>query len=166
VLMGIGVSNGGLFWSRKARSLLEIGYPCTATLQEYLRTLSVREPIYVAMTPLAVWAENAGQTTRNAGLPSSEVRRELDLKRSIQALRRMVWRTASPEARATYLGNPRFAAPLAVRAEGLARSLIPQGYGGGLAAAERARFLARGIAVAALGRRWTEMDAFLQSRAA
>ena len=33
LLVGIGVSNGGLFWSRHANSRLEIGFPCTATMQ-------------------------------------------------------------------------------------------------------------------------------------
>src|SRR6187551_1888518 len=54
LLAGIGVSNGGLFWSVRARSPLEIQYGCTATLQEYLRTYSIVEPVYVAMEPLAV----------------------------------------------------------------------------------------------------------------
>jgi len=54
----IGVSNGGLFWSKHAVSDLEIHFDCSATLQEYLRTFAIDEPIYVALEPLAVWAEN------------------------------------------------------------------------------------------------------------
>jgi glycosyltransferase involved in cell wall biosynthesis len=124
LLAGIGVSNGGLFWSVRARSPLEIGYACTATLQEYLRTYSIAEPVYVAMEPLAVWAENAEQTTRNAELSAGYLRRELDLKRSVQALRQKVWNESSTEHRAAFMTNPRFAASVGVRAEHVGKALI------------------------------------------
>ena len=122
LLAGIGVSNGGLFWSVRARSLLEIQFACTATLQEYLRTYSIAEPVYVAMAPLAVWAENAEQTTRNAELNAGYLRRELDLKRAVQALRQKVWVETSHEQRANFLTNPRFAAPASIRATHVAKA--------------------------------------------
>lgn len=166
LLMGIGVSNGGLFWSRHARSELEIQYNCTATLQEYLRTFSIREPIYVAMEPLAVWAENAEQTTRNAGLNTSYLRRELNLKRNVQRLRRAVWSELSSEARKTYLDSDRFVAPAAVRAEGLLRSMIWHRAGAPLPPVLRARTALRAGLVAALGRSDADLNDFIASRQA
>jgi hypothetical protein len=165
LLTGIGVSNGGMFWSRKVRSQLEIGYGCTATLQEYLRTYAIAEPVYVAMTPLAVWAENAEQTTRNAELKSSYLRRELDLKRSVQALQRQAWYDASPAQRAGFLTNPLFAASPAVRAGGVIKALLASGGGGHLRAGEALRLFGRGLAIRALGRVTPEFTRFLQAHA-
>ncbi|UJW87438.1 glycosyltransferase family A protein [Devosia sp. SL43] len=166
LLMGIGVSNGGLFWSRHARSELEIQYNCTATLQEYLRTFSIREPIYVAMEPLAVWAENAEQTTRNAGLNTSYLRRELNLKRNVQRLRRAVWNELPAEARKSYLDSERFAAPPAVRADGLVRSMIWHQAGAPLPPVQTARTALRSGLVAAFGRSDAALNDFIASRRA
>jgi glycosyltransferase involved in cell wall biosynthesis len=166
LLIGIGVSNGGLFWSRHVRSELEIGYDCTATLQEYLRTFSIREPIYVAMEPLAVWAENAEQTTRNAGLNTSYLRREMNLKRNVQRLRRAVWGELSAEARRAYLDSTRFAAPPAIRAEGLVRSMIWHRAGAPIAPIEAARLGLRAGLVAAIGRSDAALTDFMASRRA
>jgi hypothetical protein len=165
LLCGIGVSNGGLFWSRQARSQLEIQYFCTATMQEYMRTFSIVEPIYVAMTPLAIWAENAGQTTRNNDLRASYLRRELDLKRSVQALRRQVWKAAPAELRRTYLTDPVFATAPVERAAALRKALIPHGSA---SAGPRvsAEMVARGVAIRMLGRLQPELERFIRSRQA
>ncbi|KKC33804.1 glycosyltransferase [Devosia psychrophila] len=164
LLAGIGVSNGGLFWSVRARSLLEIQYPCTATLQEYLRTYSIAEPVYVAMTPLAVWAENAEQTTRNAELNAGYLRRELDLKRAVQALRQKVWTETSPQRQAQFLTNPRFAAPAGVRATHVAKALIHQGLGEHMSPLDALRHRARGLMIRTLGRLTPDFDRFVASR--
>jgi hypothetical protein len=164
LLMGIGVSNGGLFWSRNVRSTLEIQYPCTATLQEYLRTFSIVEPIYVAMTPLAVWAENAEQTTRNAELKSSYLRRELDLKRSVQALQRHVWQQTAAAHRAGYMTNPQFAAAPKVRASGVAKALLVHGIDGHLPPRDAWHLRARGLAIRLLGRVTPEFNRFVRER--
>lgn len=164
LLAGIGVSNGGLFWSVRARSLLEIQYTCTATLQEYLRTYSIAEPVYVAMQPLAVWAENAEQTTRNAELNAGYLRRELDLKRAVQALRQKVWRETSRAQQAAFLTNPRFAAPADVRATHVAKALIRQGLGGYMSPLDAVRLRARGLMILTLGRLTPEFDRFVASR--
>jgi hypothetical protein len=166
LLIGIGVSNGGLFWSRNARSQLEIQYGCTATLQEYLRTFAIAEPVYVAMTPLAVWAENAEQTTRNAELKSSYMRRELDLKRSIQALQRRVWREATPAQRAGFLTNPRFAASSKGRALAMAKALLMQPMAGYLPSGDAWRLRGRGLAIRLLGRVTPEFNTFVRERGA
>lgn len=164
LLIGIGVSNGGLFWSRDTRCRLEIEYSTTATLQEYLRTFSICEPIYVAMTPLAVWAENAEQTTRNAELKSSYMRRELDLKRSIQTLQRIVWRQMPKATRRQFLTDPRFATDPAARARSLAKALVLPGLDGKLQSREALRLRARGLAIRTLGRLTPDFKAFVRSR--
>jgi hypothetical protein len=166
LLIGIGVSNGGLFWSRHARSQLEIQYPCTATLQEYLRTFAIAEPVYVAMTPLAVWAENAEQTTRNAELKSSYLRRELDLKRSIQALQRQVWHDATPAQRAGFLSNPLFAAPPQGRAHGMAKALLAHRVADHLPSQDAWRLRGRGLAIRLFGRVTPESNSFVRERGA
>ena len=166
LLIGIGVSNGGLFWSRNTQSQLEIQYPCTATLQEYLRTFAIAEPVYVAMTPLAVWAENAEQTTRNAELKASYLRRELDLKRSIQALQRQVWHEATPAQRAGFMTNPLFAAPPKARAYGMAKALLAQGVAGHLPPRDAWKLRGRGLAIRLLGRVTPEFNSFVRERGA
>ena len=163
LLMGIGVSNGGLFWSRDTSAQLEIGYGCTATLQEYMRTFSINEPVYVAMQPLAVWAENAEQTTRNAELKSSYLRRELDLKRAVQALQRIAWKHAPAATRNQFITDPAFAAPAETRATGLAKALIFHANDTlPLSAAMQLR--ARGLAIRTLGRLTPDIERFLTSR--
>src|SRR5690554_195692 len=166
LLIGIGVSNGGLFWSRNTRSQLEIQYPCTATLQEYLRTFAIAEPVYVAMAPLAVWAENAEQTTRNAELKSSYLRRELDLKRSVQALQRRVWRAATPAQRAGFLTNPLFAAPPGLRARSVTKALLAPGAARHLPLRDAWRLRGRGLAIRLLGRVTPEFTSFVREHAA
>lgn len=163
LLVGIGVSNGGLFWSRRARTALEIGFACTATMQEYLRTFSIAEPIHVAMTPLAVWAENAEQTTRNAGLEASYLRRELDLKREIQALQRIVWNQSPAAARRQFMTDPRFVPPAAARAKSLTKALIAHPPTD-LAPRVAVETALRGIAIRALGRLSPDFQPFIDSR--
>ena len=163
MLCGIGVSNGGLFWSRRAKSQLEIQYFCTATMQEYMRTFSIVEPIYVAMAPLAVWAENAGQTTRNSELKASYLRRELDLKRSVQALRQHVWKGSPAALRRAYLTDPVFAIAPSERATSLSKALIPHGRAGADPKVS-AEMVARGVAIRVLGRLQPELKNFIRSR--
>jgi hypothetical protein len=165
LLVGIGVSNGGMFWSRNATSKLEIEFPCTATMQEYMRTFSISEPIYVAMTPLAVWAENAEQTTRNAELRASYLRRELDLKRHIQALQRIVWDQSPPAARERFLTDSHFVPPPASRAKSLTKAIIPH-RAGDLAPRDAVEMALRGVAIRALGRLSPEFRPFVENRLA
>lgn len=164
LLAGIGVSNGGLFWSVRAKSPMEIQYECTATLQEYLRTYSVVEPVYVAMEPLAVWAENAEQTTRNAELASGYLRRELDLKRAVQALRRKVWLEASPEQRAGFLTDQRFATPIGTRAMHVGKALLGQNLAGHVSPTEAMKLRLRGMMIRTFGRVTPEFERFVASR--
>ena len=165
LLVGIGVSNGGMFWSRDARSHLEIEFPCTATMQEYMRTFSINEPIYVAMAPLAVWAENAEQTTRNAELRASYFRRELDLKRQVQALQRIVWEQSPPAARDRFLTDAHFVPSPALRARSLSKALIPH-RAGDLAPRDAIEMVLRGMMIRALGRLSPEFRPFVDTRLA
>lgn len=163
LLVGIGVSNGGLFWSRHCTSKLEIGFACTATMQEYMRTFSIAQPIHVAMEPLAVWAENAEQTTRNAELRASYLRRELDLKRQIQALQRIVWQQSPSTARAQFLSNRRFVPSPAARSKALAKALIPH-RPTGLSAKVAIEAALRGMMIRSLGRLSPQFHPFVESR--
>lgn len=163
LLIGIGVSNGGLFWSREATSELEIGFQCTATMQEYMRTFSIREPIYVAMQPLAVWAENAEQTTRNAELRVSYFRREIDLKRHVQALQRLVWQLSPPDRRRTFLSDQRFSPEPTQRSRSLTKALIVHPPSG-LAPRDMLELTARGVAIRCIGKLSADFKPFLQSR--
>lgn len=164
LMIGIGVSNGGMFWSRAARTDLEIGYPCTATLQEYLRTFAVAEPIYVAMKPLAAWAENAEQTTRNADIRSGYYRREFDLKKSIQTLQRIVWESVPLQTRRDFLTDPAFKPSPEERAKAIAKALPLHPCGGILGARDRLSLTLRGWLIGAFGRTTDDVEAFIAER--
>jgi glycosyltransferase involved in cell wall biosynthesis len=164
LLTGIGVSNGGLFWSRDVKSALEIG-PCTATSQEYMRTFSVDEPILVALEPLGVWAENGEQTTRDIGNQASYLRRELDLKHRIQRLQGQAWRLAGPDRRRDYLRLSAFPAGPTDRAKGLAKALLasPRTLSA-LPFKQALNLVLRGLAIRVLGRSDRAFEAFMVDR--
>ena len=165
LLTGIGVSNGGLFWTRDVKSPLEIG-PCTATSQEYMRTFAVDEPILVAMEPLAVWAENGEQTTRDVGNKASYLRRELDLKHRTQRLQRQAWRLAGPERRRDYLSLTAFPASRIDRAKGLTKALLAGPRTLSVLPFKAAVKLSlRGLAIRLLGRSDAAFDAFMADQA-
>ncbi|GGZ26187.1 glycosyltransferase family 2 protein [Asticcacaulis endophyticus] len=124
LIMGIGVSNGGLFWTRHTKSPIEITCTCTAVLQEYIRTFILTEPIYVAMKPLAVWMENEAATTRNGGDKAAYMQRELNLKRAIQTLQRATWKATPAEVRHQFLAHPAFTTPPQARERGLIKARL------------------------------------------
>ncbi len=163
LIPGIGVSNGAVFWSRDATSQLEIGYACTATLQEYMRTFSVTERLYVAKEPLAVWAQNGAQTTRDLGISASYLKRELDLKRAIQTLQREAWRGAGDKRR-DFINSELFAYPAQLRARGLAKALIPARIGDVLDVREKFELACRGLLIRAAGQVPRDFRQFLSSR--
>lgn len=165
LLTGIGVSNGGLFWTRDMKSALEIG-PCTATSQEYMRTFAVDEPILVAMEPLAVWAENGEQTTRDVGNKASYLRRELDLKHRTQRLQRQAWRLAGAERHRDYLSLTAFPASRIDRAKGLTKALLAGPRALSVLPFKAAVNLSlRGLAIRLLGRSDAAFDAFMADQA-
>lgn len=163
LIPGIGVSNGAMFWSKHAVSQLEIGFSCTATLQEYMRTFSIAEPLYVAKEPLAVWAQNGAQTTRDLGGGASYLKRELDLKRAIQILQREAWRMAG-EKRRDFVRSDLFSYSARLRARGLVKALITTRVGSVLNPREKVELVGRGLLIRSAGRVTDEFQAFLSSR--
>ncbi|WP_166162928.1 glycosyltransferase family A protein [Chelativorans oligotrophicus] len=164
LIPGIGVSNGGLFWSKSAKSDLEIGYPCNATLQEYLRTFTIIEDIYVAMKPLAVWAQNGEQTTRDLGDRASYLRRELNLKRGIQMLQRETWHLAGESRQRAFLETERFRYDRRERAQALIKALIPARVGSLLSWREKLELAARGLLIRTVGTPEEQLAGFIASR--
>ncbi len=161
----IGVSNGGLFWSRDAKSDLEIHEPCSATLQEYLRTFAIEDPIFVAMEPLAVWAENGADTKRDLGEQAAWFKRELSLKRSVGDLQRLAWARAPRAARQTFLNDEAFVYSKEKRAAGLVKSHLRLGALRDLPMREGLRLALRGALIRALGRPEPGVRPFLSARA-
>lgn len=147
----IGVSNGGLFWSRNAASDLEIGYDCSATLQEYLRTLAIVEPIFVALEPLAVWAHNGEDTLRDLGSAKGNLAARLRLAKSLWILRRAVWSMASPELRAEFLTDKTLITSTEKKLVALARSNVFATWNRLLPASDWLSHTFRGAASAFLG---------------
>ncbi|WP_420851739.1 glycosyltransferase family 2 protein [Qingshengfaniella alkalisoli] len=164
LIADIGVSNGGLFWSRHAKSDLEIHEACSATLQEYLRTFSINEPMYVAMKPLAVWAENGEDTTRDIGMNTGYLARELSLKRSITQLQKLAWTRANQADRARFLNHPAFRYSADMRARGLVKSHIDLRAGQVLGWRETLRLALRGGLIRLLGRPERGLAPFLAAR--
>lgn len=164
LLPGIGISNGGVFWASDARSELEIGYECTATLQEYMRTFSIDDRIYVAMEPLAVWAHNGEQTTRNLGIGASYLKRELDLKRAVQVLQNEAWRLAREPEKRAFLSSDRFAYEPRLRAQGLVKGLISASVNGTLGPREKLALIARGLLIRFGGRLTDDFRQFVENR--
>ncbi len=162
LMADMGVSNGGLFWTRNMASDLEIGVQCSSTLQEYLRTFAIDEPVYVAMEPLGIWAENGSDTTRNLGVEIGWLRRELSLKRSIQILQRESWKKAKPMQRNAFLTDDQFKYPASERATGLIKSLTKFHVGNSLPKREVLRLTLRGALIRLLGRPEPGLNAFLK----
>ena len=164
LMADIGVSNGGLFWSKNAITDLEIHFECSATLQEYMRTFAICEPIYVAMHPLAVWAENGEGTTRDLGADIGFYKRELTLKRSIGILQRKAWAQATIQDRKAFLTNPVFRYPERQRATGLVKSHTQIRVGTSLKLAEVVRLAFRGAMIRFVGKAERSVASFIHAR--
>ncbi len=165
-IAGIGVSNGALFWSVRAKTRFEIGSPCNASLQEYLRTLAIADDCYVALTPLAAWAANGEQTTRNLGDRAGYLKRELDLKHAIQQVRRRIWRLTGPSGRRDLLDGRALAAKPAVVAENLAKALILAAVAGAKAPIRHPQSIVRGVVIALAGRTDRSVARYIADRGA
>ncbi|MGJ8583312.1 MAG: glycosyltransferase family 2 protein [Marinosulfonomonas sp.] len=165
LLADIGVSNGGLFWSRNAKTDFEIHHDCSATLQEYLRTFAIVDPVFVALQPLAVWAENGEDTTRDQGADLGWFKRELSLKRSVQVLQSLTWKMASREQRRNFMNDPAFSYPKDMRAQGLLKSHLRFDVGSALPMRKKMHLLYRGLLIKVLGKKEPGLDRFLQDRA-
>ncbi len=162
LLADMGASNGGLFWSNRAVSDLEIKVTTSATLQEYLRTFAIVEPVYVAMTPTAVWAENGTNTTRDLGSAAGWFRRELALKRSVQVLQRLVWNKADDAAQSDFVQGNGFRYPASMRAAGLVKSHTRLFVSQALSPSETLRLALRGTLIRIAGRPEPGLSEFLK----
>lgn len=125
VFGGIGISNGAVFWSKKIKRELAIHVNTIPTLEEYLRTALVDERVYICLDKLALWAKNEETTTRNLGLHNGWLRRELDLKKSINTLRRSVWAQTPKDMQQEFLMGGILKTPMEKRHDALERAGIP-----------------------------------------
>lgn len=124
ILGAIGISNGAVFWSRNIRKELAIRVDTIPTLEEYLRTVLVREPVYISRQKLAVWAESEQTTHRNLGANRNWLKRELKLKASITGLQRMVWDRTPASMQKTFLDGGILRIPVDARYRALQKAGI------------------------------------------
>ena len=125
LLFAIGVSNGGLFWRASANTDFAVGdVTWNAVVQEKVRTFRLRDPLYFAAEPLAVWRANAGETCRAPLLHGQVARWQSNLKRkrTVQEMRRHVLREIAAEGQLDYLMEPRFRVPQALIEQGVRTS--------------------------------------------
>lgn len=121
---GIGISNGGVFWSKSIRQELSFKTNTIPALDEYIRTCMVVEPIYICLDKLAVWTKNEEETTRNLGFGRGWLRRELDLKASIRSIRRTLWNETPRHLQKDFLEGGVLRIPMKNRARALHKSDI------------------------------------------
>lgn len=133
-------------------------------MQEYLRTLAIADDLYVALTPLAAWAANGEQTTRNLGDRAGYLKRELDLKRAIQRLRRRIWRLTGRSGRKDLLDGRALAAKPDVVADNLAKALILAPVTGAKAPIRHPQSIMRGLAIAMAGRTGTTIARYIDDQ--
>ena len=122
---GVGISNGAVFWSKDIRREMAFKMDLIPALDEYLRTKMVEEPIYISREHLAVWAKNEGTTSRNMGVKKSQVKREIDLKASIAALRRATWKSTPPEMQKQFIYGGILRTPVISRFQAMKQAGIP-----------------------------------------
>lgn len=158
MLGAIGLSNGAVFWSRNIRRELAIRVETIPTLEEFLRTRLVSEPVCISREKLAVWAENEQSTTRNAGLGKGWLRRELDLKASITALQRAVWNGTPERLRRAFLDGGVLRLPMGSRREAMRKAGI---RARGVPPGPRPGALVKRLAVRHLGREHPSVAAIL-----
>ncbi len=73
-----GVSNGGLFWDTSIPSNLYVGPSVNDSgLQEYCRTLQIREAVYFKAEPLCVWSEMSPELIFRSSISTRSVTRGL-----------------------------------------------------------------------------------------
>jgi glycosyltransferase involved in cell wall biosynthesis len=121
---GIGISNGGAFWSKNIRQELSFKTDTIPALDEYIRTCMVVEPIYICREKLAVWTQNEEETTRNLGFGRGWLRRELDLKASIRHIRRTIWKKTPQHLQKDFLEGGVLRIPMKNRALALHKADI------------------------------------------
>ncbi len=165
VLFSIGVSNGGLFWSKTANTDFEVRAPaCGPVLQEYLRTLLVRDAVAVRLAPLAVWSADEAGSSRYAGDNAGFWRRELAIKKALHAARRVIAEEMKREGRCRDVLSTIYRTPLSERQDALLRAGLPWLGEDQLGVVKAVELRARNIAIDLVGRVPDGFDALLTER--
>lgn len=149
LLCGIGMSHGGLFWTHDCETDFEIHHPVNSTILEPARTYVLKDDVWCALEPQAIWAENGENTTRDDGndylARLGRISRTLKNERNLIALRRSVWRDAPAQTQARFLSQDLFRYEERLRAQGLATSWISWQKNGFLAATALPRWVIRNL---------------------
>jgi len=147
LLYGIGLSNGGLFWSAAARSDFETRLVTSnPALDEYLRAWLIRDRVHVAMHPLAVWRDNGPDSSRpTQGTMGVFLRNQ----RALQKLRRAVYDDAIAAAGPEAVTGGHLAVPAADREAALARLVRPWPGPAALPLARKSNLIAKGVLLSA-----------------
>lgn len=165
MLFSIGVSNGGLFWSKAAKTDFEVRAPaCGPVLQEYLRTLLVRDAVAVRLEPLAVWSADEAGSSRYAGDNAGFWRRELAIKKALHAARRVVAEEITRKGRCRDVLSSIYRTPPRDRQDALLRAGLPWPGEDQLGFAKTLELRARNIAIDLLGRVPDGFEALLVER--
>lgn len=127
LLGGVGISNGAVFWSKNIRRELAFKTDTIPALDEPIRTLMTEEPVYISREPLAIWAKSESSTSRNLGLKNSQIRREMDLKKSLSQIRCSVWAQTPVDMRDAFMEGGIIRLPLMHRLKAMKQAgiLIP-----------------------------------------
>jgi glycosyltransferase involved in cell wall biosynthesis len=165
VLFSIGVSNGGLFWSRAAKTDFEVRTPaCGPVLQEYLRTMLVRDAVAVRLEPLAVWSADEAGSSRYAGDGAGFWRRELAIKKALHAARRLVFQELRREGRSYEVFSSLYRTPMREREEAFARAGLPWSAATQIGTAKSLELRVRARAIDLLGRVPDGFSSLMESR--
>lgn len=118
------VSNGSIFWSKNIRRELAFRTGITPGIDEDLRAMLVRDPIYICLEKLAVWAKDEVSTTRNLGFKNGKLRRELNMQASAKKIRQIVWKDTPESMREDFINGNILRIPLEKRHYELQRAGI------------------------------------------
>ena len=147
LLFGIGLSNGGLFWSAEAKSDFETRLESSnPALDEYLRAWLIRDRVHIAMEPLAIWRDNGLETNRAGGGGMGVFLRN---QRALQRLRRAIYDNAVAAAGQEAVTGAHLATPAAEREAALARLVRAWPGEARLSFARRANLVAKGLLLSA-----------------
>ena len=127
-----------------------------------MRTFMVRDPVYVALEPLAVWSDNGEQTTRHSGGRLNYVQRETALKNSLNTLRRHLAGALKRNGRYDLVRSDMYVTPLRERQREITKALLPWPGAHVLSPPARIEQTLRGLALRALGRLPSGLHPFLE----
>lgn len=167
-LFSIGVSNGGLFWSREADTDFEVRAPGGGpVLHEYFRTMLVRDPVFVALQPLACWTEDEISTTRYSGAKKRDFwRQEMMMKKTLGRERRRLMRDLRQAGLGDLPASDLYKSDPATRQREMVKALIGWRWSNGIGLRERSKLMARGVMIELTGALPKDYTADLAARLA